>query len=119
MTIVEKLNEIEEQTKALAYQAQLLEENKRNYEGLLECEVHDHVWKLGGVGSNLRHVQTIHIECERCACYVMLPDGEGETYELGDTPVRVTMPASFSGWQTPIRHHTEVLVRDLIPEEDE
>ena len=100
MTISDKLNEIEEQTKALAYQAQLLEENKRNYEGLLECEVHDHVWNLvRPVGSNLRHVQTIHIECERCKCYAM--------YTVG------------LGGEIPIRHHTEVLVRDLIPEEDE
>ena len=82
----------------------MLEENKRNYEGLLECEVHDHVWKLGGVGSNLRHVQTIHIECERCACYAM--------YTVGITE-------HLLGGEIPIRHHTEVLVRDLIPEEDE
>jgi hypothetical protein len=107
MTIVKKLNEIEEQTKELAHQAQLLEENKRNYEGLLECEVHDHVWELGGVGSNLRHVQTIHIECERCKCYVM--------YTVGHTAHRKTP----LGGEIPIRHHTEVLVRDLIPEEDE
>ena len=99
MTIIEKLNEIEEQTKLLAQQAQVLEENKKAYEGLLECEVHDHVWRLGGVGSNLRHVQTVHIECERCACYVL--------YTVG------------IGGEMPIRHHTEVLVRDLIPEEDE
>ena len=100
MTIIEKLNEIEEETKALAHLAQLLEENKRNYEGLLECEVHDHVWNLvRPVGSNLRHVQTIHIECERCKCYVL--------YTVG------------IGGEMPIRHHTEVLVRDLIPEEDE
>ena len=99
MTITQKLNEIEEEARMLAYQAQLLEENKRNYEGLLECEVHDHVWRLGGAGSNLRHVQTIHIECERCKCYVM--------YTVG------------LGGEIPIRHHTEVLVRDLIPEEDE
>ena len=99
MTITQKLNEIEEEARMLAYQAQLLEENKRNYEGLLECEVHDHVWRLEGVGSNLRHVQTVHIVCERCACYVL--------YTVG------------MGGEMPIRHHTEVLVRDLIPEEDE
>ena len=107
MTIIEKLNEIEEETKLLAHQAQLLEENKRNYEGLLECEVHDHVWNLvRPVGSNLRHVQTIHIECERCKCYVM--------YTSLSTDHDVGL-----GGEIPIRHHTEVLVRDLIPEEDE
>ena len=95
MTIVEKLNEIEEQTRMLAQQAQVLEENKRAYEGLLECEVHDHVWKLEGIGSNLRYVQSIHIGCERCKCYIMTTNNH------------------------PVTHHTEVLVRDLIPEEDE
>ena len=99
MTIVEKLNEIEEQTKALAYQAQLLEENKRNYEGLLECEVHDHEWALEAVGSSLRHVQTIEIHCRRCRCWTL--------YTVG------------LGGEIPISHPTDVLLRDLIPEEDE
>lgn len=102
MTITEKLNEIEEETRMLAYQAQLLEENKKNYEGLLECEVHDHAWKLDAVGSNLRYVQTIQIICERCGCYVL--------YTVG---------VRFKDGQIPITHHTEVLLRDLIPEEDE
>ena len=37
MTITEKLNEIEEQTKEIAQQARELETNKRAYEGLLRC----------------------------------------------------------------------------------
>ena len=107
MTITDKLNEIEKETKALAHQAQLLEESARNYEGLLECEVHDHAWKLDAVGSNLRYVQTIQIICERCGCYAMytIPEARGGV--------------KFQDGQIPVTHHTEVLLRDLIREEDE
>jgi len=108
MTITQKLNEIEEQTKELAQQAQSLEENKRAYEGLLECEVHDHVWKLEGIGSNLRYVQTIQIICERCGCYAMYSQTQCQHVSSG----------GIDG-QIPITHHTQVLLTDLIPEENE
>jgi len=101
MTITEKLNEIEEQTKLLAQQAQTLEESKKAYEGLLECEVNDHEWFLAGVGSNLRHVQTIEIHCKRCGCYAMFARTTPTTHGI------------------PVTTPKEVLVRDLIPEEDE
>ena len=100
MTITDKLNEIEERTKQLAHEARELDENKRNYEGLLECEVHDHDWNLGGVTSNLREVHVIHIVCRRCGCYALFAPTAGFSI-------------------LPIAHHTEVLLRDLIREEDE
>ena len=106
MTISDKLNEIEEQTKMLAQQAQVLEENKRNYEGLLECSIHDHDWNLGGVPSTLREVHMIHIECRRCGCYALFAPATSEK----------DVPCTFP---LPIAHHTEVLLRDLIREEDE
>ena len=95
MTISDKLNEIEERTRELAGEAQELAEWKAGLDALLECEVHDHDWNLGGVTSNLREVHMIHIGCERCKCYIMTTNNH------------------------PVTHHTEVLVRDLIPEEDE
>ena len=104
MTIIEKLNEIEEQTKTLAQQAQSLEENKKAYEGLLECEVHDHHWRLEAVGANLRYVQTIQINCQRCGCYAMYAIGHATTSKSYGIPV--TTP-------------TDTELRDLIPEEDE
>jgi len=106
MTITDKLNEIEERTKQLAHEARELDENKRNYEGLLECEVHDHDWNLGGVTSNLREVHMIHIECRRCGCYALFAPATSEK----------DVPCTFP---LPIAHHTEVLLRDLIREEDE
>ena len=116
MTIIEKLNEIEEQTKTLAQQAQVLEENKRNYEGLLECEVNGHEWKLGGppvlegaydsesdgVVSNLRFGFTIHLTCVSCRCYILVG------------------PTDLMDGQIPVAHSTDVFLTDLLgPEEDE
>ena len=121
MTITEKLNEIEEQTKTLAQQAQVLEENKRNYEGLLECEVNGHEWKLGGppktmdtgdafiydsesdgVVSNLRFGFTIHLTCVSCRCYILVG------------------PTDLMDGQIPVAHSTDVFLTDLLgPEEDE
>ena len=101
MTITEKLNEIEEQTKTLAQQAQSLEENKKAYEGLLECEVHDHAWKLEGVVSNLRHVQTIQINCQRCGCYAMFARTTPTTHGI------------------PVNTPSDIPLTTLIPEEDE
>ena len=104
MTITEKLNEIEEQTKEIAQQARELETNKRAYEGLLECEIHDHKWSLEGVVANLRYVQTIEIHCVRCGCYAMYAIGHATTSKSYGIPV--TTP-------------TDTELRDLIPEEDE
>ena len=106
MTISDKLNEIEERTKELAHEARELGENTRNYEGLLECEVHDHDWNLGGVTSNLREVHMIHLECRRCMSYALFAPATSEK----------DVPCTFP---LPIAHHTEVLLRDLIREEDE
>ena len=104
MTITEKLNEIEEQTKEIAQQARELETSKRAYEGLLECEIHDHKWSLEGVVANLRYVQTIEIHCQRCGCYAMYAIGHATTSKSYGIPV--TTP-------------TDTELRDLIPEEDE
>tara|TARA_R100001594_G_C3976000_1_gene248902 strand:- start:425 stop:739 length:315 start_codon:yes stop_codon:yes gene_type:complete len=104
MTITERLNEIEEQTRELAQQAQSLEESKKAYEGLLECEVHDHHWKLEGVVSNLRHVQTIQINCQRCGCYAMYA-------------IAMFQPILPDG--IPVKTPTDIELRGLIPEEDE
>ena len=104
MTIVEKLNEIEERTKQLAQQAQVLEENKRNYEGLLECEVNGHEWSClqDGVVSNLRFGFTIHLTCVSCRCYILVA------------------PTDLMDGQIPIAHSTDVFLTDLLgPEEDE
>ena len=99
MTITDELNRIEARTKELALAAQSLEVEKSAYEGLLECEVHDHHWRLEEVGSNLRYVQTIEIICERCGCYTI--------YTVG------------IGGEIPIANPNEVFLRDILPEEDE
>mgnify|MGYP001312951846 FL=1 len=103
MSISDRLNEIEEQTKMLAQQAQVLEESKRAYEGLLECEVHDHLWKLGGVVSSLREVFSMDISCERC----------------GSLAVFGIARQNASQQPLPIEHQTGVCLSNLIPEEDE
>lgn len=101
MTIIKKLNEIEARTMEIAHEARELDENKRNYEGLLECEIHDHEWRLEGVVSNLRDVETIHLECVRCRCYAFFG-------------------TLFANRAIPVQHHTDVLLTDLLgPEEDE
>ena len=104
MTITEKLNEIEEQTKEIAQQARELETNKRAYEGLLECEIHDHKWSLEGVVANLRYVQTIEIHCVRCGCYAMYA-------------IPMFQPILPDG--IPVKAPTDIELRVLIPEEDE
>ena len=101
MTITEKLNEIEEQTKEIAQQARELETNKRAYEGLLECEIHDHKWSLEGVVANLRYVQTIEIHCQRCGCYAMFARTTPTTHGI------------------PVNTPSDIPLTTLIPEEDE
>ena len=115
MSISDKLNEIEEQTKMLAQQAQVLEENKRNYEGLLECEVHDHLWKLGGVVSSLREVFSMDISCERCGSLAVFGIA---TQTLSAYQTDGPLPHT-SQQPLPIEHHTGVYLSNLIPEEDE
>ena len=101
MTIAEKLNEIEEKARTLATEAQALEENKKAYEGLLECEIRDHHWKLESVVSNLRHVHTIQINCQRCGCYAMYGIGH-----LTSDEIAINTPS-------------DIPLASLIPEEDE
>ena len=101
MRITEKLNEIEEQTKEIAQRARELEENKRAYEGLLECEIHDHKWSLEGVVANLRYVQTIEIHCVRCRCYAMFARATPTTHGI------------------PVNTPSDIPLTTLIPEEDE
>ena len=106
MTITDKLNEIEERTRGLAIEAQTLEAQKKAYEGLLECSIHDHEWQLGeggkdGVVSSLREVQFIHIQCKRCHCYALF-----RTPIIFDKAIEIETPSGQ-------------LVKDLLPEEDE
>tara|TARA_R100000008_G_scaffold39490_1_gene22599 strand:+ start:241 stop:546 length:306 start_codon:yes stop_codon:yes gene_type:complete len=101
MTIAEKLNEIEEKARTLATEAQALEENKKAYEGLLECEIRDHQWKLEAVVSNLRYVQTIEIHCVRCGCYAMFARTTPTTHGI------------------PVNTPSDIPLVSLIPEEDE
>ena len=115
MTITDKLNEIEERTKQLAHEARELDENKRNYEGLLECEVHDHDWKLGGVVSSLREVFSMDISCERCGSLAVFGIA---TQTLSAYQTDGPLPHT-SQQPLPIEHHTGVYLSNLIPEEDE
>ena len=101
MTITEKLNEIEERTKILAMEAQTLEKEKRAYEGLLECEVNDHVWMMVTAQSNLREVHLIEIHCERCKSFALFQVNED------NTPIPIYASTG------------DELVKDIIPEEDE
>ena len=106
MTITEKLNEIEEQTKEIAQQARELETSKRAYEGLLECEIHDHKWSLEGVVANLRYVQTIEIHCVRCRCYAMYGIGHLHPANVNSSGIAINTPS-------------DIPLTTLIPEEDE
>ena len=104
MTITDKLNEIEERTRALAGEAQTLESEKRAYEGLLECSVNDHHWSLDEQPvSNLAEVFTIFLRCKRCQCYMLYSTSNGD-------PNRIPLEVYMADGNT---------VKQLIPEEDE
>jgi len=101
MTISDKLNEIEERTRQLAGEAQTLESEKKAYEGLLECEVHDHEWKMESAQGNLREIHMIELHCVRCNCFALFQVGR-ENIPL---PIYTSTGDGF--------------VKDILPEEDE
>jgi len=101
MTITDKLNEIEERTKELADEARTLELEKKSYEGLLECEVNDHEWKMGSAQGNLREVIMLELHCVRCFCYAIFQVNKNNT----PIPIYTSTGDGF--------------VKDILPEEDE
>ena len=104
MTITDKLNEIEERTRQLAGEAQSLESEKKAYESLLECSIHDHDWLLEGQPiSGIREVFTIILRCKRCQCYIVYKTSNGD-------PNRIPLEIHMADGNT---------VKQLIPEEDE
>lgn len=82
MTIVDKLNQIEEETNELTLQATQLATRKNMLEALLECEVHGHEWAFGDVIGNLRVIQWIDVLCKRCGCFVTASAEQGAAFPV-------------------------------------